>query len=207
MINKYPYTNFHELNLDWIVEKMLQVSNDVETINKWKDEWTDEFEDIRTLIDDLNSKYTTLESDFNILVETVATNFAQLTTEFDTRFRNQEDRINLLFEKQKKEVSDRLDAFQLEVRRTLELMNSRINSLENRLNYVLDNLLDNVLMINPFTGLKESVVNVINYLSSLHMVDGITANAYDTLELTATYYDGKELTATQYDTNATNLLP
>lgn len=207
MINKYPYTNFHELNLDWIVEEMLKVSKDVETINKWKDEWTDEFEDIRTLIDDLNTKYTSLEADFNNLVTTVNTNFTILTNEFTNKFNAQEDKINLLFEKQKKEVSDRLDTFQTEVRNTLNLMNSRIDAMNNRLNYVLDNLLDNVLMVNPFTGLKESVVNVINYLSSLHMVDGITANEYDLLELTATYYDGKELTATQYDINATNLLP
>lgn len=27
MINKYPYTNFHELNLDWIVGKIKEVES------------------------------------------------------------------------------------------------------------------------------------------------------------------------------------
>lgn len=37
MIHKYPYTNFHELNLDWIVEKVKELEEGygdiVQTIN------------------------------------------------------------------------------------------------------------------------------------------------------------------------------
>lgn len=33
LFENFPYTNFHELNLDWIVQSMKNVSNDVEQIN------------------------------------------------------------------------------------------------------------------------------------------------------------------------------
>ena len=32
MISKYPYTNFHELNLDWIIEKIKELNDGIYTL-------------------------------------------------------------------------------------------------------------------------------------------------------------------------------
>lgn len=207
MINHFPYTNFHELNLDWIVSTMKQISTNIDDINSWKESWTVEFEDIKDIIDELNSKYLKLESDYQEFINTINANFDTLENQIDARFDTLENRINIDFQTQKQEISNRISTLEAETFATLSLMNSRINEMDLKLTNVLNNLLDNVMMTNPFTGIRESVVNVINTLASLHMLDGISAEDYDALDLTATYYDAKELTATDYDFNASNLLP
>ena len=42
--NKYPYTDFHELNLDWIINRIKELTKDwMDTVSEWnstKEEWT-----------------------------------------------------------------------------------------------------------------------------------------------------------------------
>lgn len=53
-------------------------------------------------------------------------------------------------------------------------------------------------MIDPFTGEKNLVKNVVYKLSAFHR-EGLTANEYDELLLTAEEYDNKLITAFNYD--------
>ena len=38
MFENFPYTNFHELNLDWLLNRMKKNSEDQETLKKYVDE-------------------------------------------------------------------------------------------------------------------------------------------------------------------------
>ncbi len=55
-------------------------------------------------------------------------------------------------------------------------------------------------MYNPYTGEYSTITDVMMYLYNSQRV-GITAAAYDALQLTATNYDGLSLTAYDYDMN------
>lgn len=55
-----------------------------------------------------------------------------------------------------------------------------------------------VSMRNPFTGLIDSVQNVIDRLVNLHR-NALTSIGYDNAEFTADMYDGLELSAYEYD--------
>lgn len=37
MFEKFPYTNFHELNLDWILDRMKKNSEDLVTLKEYVD--------------------------------------------------------------------------------------------------------------------------------------------------------------------------
>lgn len=65
MINKYPYTNFHELNLDWIVGKI----KELETV----------YTDIPGLINDTIEKMIEDGTLTVALVETYNANTEELT--------------------------------------------------------------------------------------------------------------------------------
>ena len=37
MFNRYPYTNFHDLNLDWMLEEMTLIAKDIQDLTDWKE--------------------------------------------------------------------------------------------------------------------------------------------------------------------------
>ena len=51
--NEYPYTDFHELNLDWILEKVKFLLKSVEDIEGWIETHKTEYEELKSLYDDI----------------------------------------------------------------------------------------------------------------------------------------------------------
>lgn len=53
--NKYPYTDFHELNADWIIKHFKEFLEEIESLDHWKEEHEKEYEELKKLYDDLMS--------------------------------------------------------------------------------------------------------------------------------------------------------
>ena len=51
--NEYPYTDFHELNLSWVLEKMRMILDALQKIDGWIEEHQAEYEELKKLYDDL----------------------------------------------------------------------------------------------------------------------------------------------------------
>lgn len=51
--NKYPYTDFHELNLDWILATVKNLFKAVQEIDSWMDTHQEEYEKLKALYDDI----------------------------------------------------------------------------------------------------------------------------------------------------------
>lgn len=51
--NKYPYTDFHELNLDWILKTVKDLFAAVQQIDGWMDQHQTEYEELKALYDDI----------------------------------------------------------------------------------------------------------------------------------------------------------
>lgn len=58
-------------------------------------------------------------------------------------------------------------------------------------------------IINPFTGLQDTIQNVVDWLASLHY-SGYTADVYDDFDMTAETYDNKLITARAFNFSAWN---
>lgn len=49
--NKYPYTDFHELNLDWVLKTVKDLFAAVQQIDSWMDQHQAEYEELKALYD------------------------------------------------------------------------------------------------------------------------------------------------------------
>ena len=176
MFNTYPYTDFHELNLDWILKKMqeLQAQMDeliqkaIDEAKEYAKEYIDEqmadierqFADLERAVSDLSTEYHT---DFNALNNTV--------NAFITNMTNQ---MNAL----KQYVNDALTAQSMQMVLLIQQNNEYLLA-------EMETYLNQIKVINFFTGEMVTIQDMFNYLAGLHLNDSID---YDTMALRAKTY-------------------
>ena len=51
--NEYPYTDFHELNLSWVITKVKELLDRMRKIEEWSQEWQDTVDKLQKFYDDL----------------------------------------------------------------------------------------------------------------------------------------------------------
>lgn len=211
--HKYPYTNFHELNLDWILEKINEFDA---TLKSWKD-IIDELESHLAEIDSFDERITSLEnatSDLNDIrqhlinldYEMAATNerINDLFTHFsliDIQF----DEVNRHINNLKDYVDNRDTALALDYNHKLYELEIKLRVAFKMLEDEIDLLLQIINQIdtsvyNPWPRIigKESIQKNINYAYE-DLADNIPlAMEYQELGLTASEYAAFGLTAREY---------
>lgn len=55
LFDHFPYTNFHELNLAWILEHFCEFIKAIDELQDWKTEHEKEYEELKKLYDDIVS--------------------------------------------------------------------------------------------------------------------------------------------------------
>lgn len=53
IFNQFPYTDFHELNADWIIKHFKEFIDQLKTIDGWIDEHQKEYEELKEIYDTL----------------------------------------------------------------------------------------------------------------------------------------------------------
>lgn len=208
--NEYPYTNFHDMNMDWILHQLKKITEDINALNEWKayrterDAWLDES------IADLNSKYADLMILYNTFVDTVNARFDELTREITDQVDALEERITIQVNALETRVTNQVNAldremrdamtnFQASVNALLGVYNTRIIAVEQGLIDVENQIPNMMNIVDPYTGQINSIVNVIYEIVNESKANALTADAYDSAALTASAYDALGLTAYTYD--------
>lgn len=194
--NEYPYSNVHELNLDWIIEKIKELKDEVAIVVELSKTWQSQVDDLNARMQAIEEENLRLSSLYDSFVEQVEAQFQELSEE---TIRN--------FEILTQRIDNEFDELESQINETLLIFDRRLEYLDKKLDDTLNNLPYLIFMTSPFTGEEDNIVNIIDELASGQRVNSLTALEYDDLELTAQTYDNKELTAYEYDWNGKNLLP
>ena len=163
--NKYPYSDFHELNLDWILETVSNLEKRVdylkteflEQANKYTDEKFAEFK----------SDLAELEQELNTVVGKLQEQYSEFTRVINARIQFIQNDIDNLNQK--------IDA---EIIGANEYTNQAIAQNNDYLIEKLSETLGSLLVINFFTGEKVTIQEMFDTLAKLHIQDPLTYTEY-----------------------------
>lgn len=194
-INQFPYSDFHELNLDWLIKVTKESAAKIAYLEE-------EFAKIEVLTEEqiqimINESIASNNIEVYAAINTVKTSLEQqlhdLDTDLTARYKAYTDAQIAL----QNIYIDNQDVFYFDQAKSYSDSNLALAK-----NYVDVKILDYTMMINPITGVYDDVRNVVDdIISYFHTADALTAIEYDALELTAEDYDNYELTAYDYDFN------
>lgn len=172
IFNNYPYTDFHEMNLDWVLRILKEMDSRIDVLKdeilREAIEATEEYVDEKMA--DVLSEFADLKSDFIVL----QSNFNSLNAEF-IQLRN--------------ETQNKLTQLENDIINAVIGVNQRTDLLlQNMYDQIFSDLstqLSQIKVINYFTGEQVSVQDMFNYLAMLHLNDSID---YDTMAYRAKTY-------------------
>ena len=171
MFNEYPYTDMHELNLDWCIAKIKELDKRVDDITediavivyeeavKYIDEHlADVIAEFNQLKIDVEEEIRQVEEDFDGLNQ----QFIDLAGDFDALAASVEYKINQL----KIYIDGQIAGVNLRTDAAIAANN----------NYILGQLeqfLSQIKVLNFFTGEYVSIQDMFDYLAMLHVSDGL----------------------------------
>ena len=192
--NKYPYSDFHELNLDWILETVSNLEKRVDSLknefleqaNKYTDEKFAEFKN------DLSE----LEKELNTVVGELQTQYSEITRVINARIQFIQNDIDNLNQK--------IDA---EIIGANEYTNQAIIQNNNYLIEKLSETLSSLLVINFFTGEKVTIQEMFDTLAKLHIQEPLTYTEYAEKNITNTNLSLLNITYTDLVLKGKQLIP
>lgn len=199
-VNQFPYSDFHEMNLDWLINKTKENNEKIATLEEEfaKIEVVTE-EHIQAMIDaSIAANNISVYQAINQVRNDLYDALNALDVDITARYKAYTDAQIAL----QKIYIDNQDIFYDNLAKSYA-----DTALNNAKSYTDEQVLSYTMMVNPITGVYEDVRNVVNDIVSYFHTDGsLTAGEYDALDLTAQDYDNYELTAYDYDFNGKNLL-
>lgn len=188
-INQFPYSDFHELNIDWLLSEAKKLRVNVDYLNE-------EFTKIKILtVDEINSLIDSAIASNNIVLYNRMIELKnQITSEYQAYVVNQINQLKTYVDNQDVYYDGLAKSY---ADNTLVLANQ----------YTDSKILNVTMMVNPITGEYDDVRNVVNdIVLYFHTENTLTAGEYDALDLTAQGYDSYDLSAYDYDYNGKILL-
>ena len=188
-INQFPYSDFHELNLDWLINK----TKELEDTTKYL---VEEFSKIEILTEQYIQAMINASIAANnlILAQQLIDLKAEITTEYKGYVTAQINALTVYIDNQDVYYDGLAQGY-------------AASALSEAKDYVDAEVLDYTMMINPITGVYEDVRNVVeDIVTYFHTNDALTAAEYDALDLTASAYDAYDITAYDYDFSGKTIL-
>ena len=219
--NKYPYTDFHEMNLDFLLTEYQAIVDKTNTIIDWVNNHQIEYEEAI-------QRLTAVENEIATFEQRVEAEFEALSQHFEEEFARQTEMLNQELARVKAEIAQEMLVLRQEVEQAitefrneveqlkvdvanaiiqlkaevnqaiiqmysiLEANNEYVfNYVENRLQEFIDSFPE-IITVYVYNPCRGYVTNVQTAINDLYSVACVWG-------LTAEQYDSLELTASEYD--------
>lgn len=191
--HKYPYTNFHDLNLDWILQQLNEMDQRIDNViadavaqaNKYTDQQLAQF-----------------RQDFEILTDQVYKAMDELN--------EQQQQFIADVNKTIEAINAKVDKLDNDLTAGIQAMQAYTDlAIDNNNEYILqqiDSQLIGIKVVNYFTGEKVTIQEMFNILAQFHLEDAMTYTQYAGKEVTFTQLASLSITYSQLISNGNNLV-
>lgn len=207
--NKYPYTDFHELNIDWLLTEFKKLTDSYQEIIDWIENDARNFNILLNRIIALEDQTQTMQSQISAERIRVDAQFDNVTSEFSRQYdritREYTDMYSAILTDVDSALSDLASVVYQNKVELLQAINDGDTAVRNWVEAYLQTFIENLpdyeqlIIYNPVQGIQTNVQTAINDLYDYFNAYALTAQQYDNLMLTADDYDSYGLTAHEYD--------
>lgn len=184
MFPEYPYLNVNDLNLDYLLNRVKKIEDQIQNI---KDEIEGEiFEWVQEQLQPFEEQLNALIEEVNNLSEEVESTLSA----YDQRITDFENTVNAKIAAIRQDLVNAIAAVNELTDLKIEQNNTWL------LNEISQNVGDLFQVLNPFTGTIMSIQEMIDYLSAFHIVDGIDYSTMNTRALTYAAFNALNISYT-----------
>ena len=195
--NQYPYSDFHELNLDWMISKITEFDEKLDNYEYTVLEKAKEYTDSA-----IQESYSSLVSEFDAFKNEVTTLISGLDSKYDEFVNTVNDRMAIT------------DANVLAISRKVDLVLAEANNYTNQAiinnnDYIIDQTtkaLETVTVLNYFTGARTSIQDMFDYLAQFHLQNAISVDTLVARAKTVNVLISYNMTMTQLATNGATII-
>ena len=183
-MNKYPYTDFHELNADYLLQRLKTVEEKLATIKE--DIESEVLAWVQTQLEPYERQLNELITE----VQNLERSTQETLSQYDTRINNFINQVNAQIVEIRTELVNSIQAVNALTDLKIEQNNIYL------LNEITENVGNLFVVLNPFTGEMVTIQDMVDYLSAFHINDAIDYDTMATRALTYTQVDALNITYT-----------
>lgn len=167
--NDYPYTDFHELNLDWVIKKITEFEKEINNIE------TSILDQAKTYTDNaIAERLSGVEEEFSKFKSEVNAEISKLDGRFNALITTVNARMEI--------TEGKFRQLEAKVNTVLAEANEYTNyAIQQNNAYIIDQTtkaLSTVTVLNYFTGARVSIQEMFDYLAQFHLDNAVS---YDEL--------------------------
>lgn len=204
LFEQFPYANFHELNLDWILKKIKELDEKVDSIEdrilKEANDYTDQ------QIAGLRRDFAELEADFTAFKSDINAQFAAYTAKQDKAFADYQKLVNAQIDLLEQEIRDARAELKTMLRQANAYTDASIAMLLLQLPDIITKNIKNAKVYNLLTGKYVTIQAMFDFLCMFHAPDALTCGEMFARNNTCTQITTYNKTCQEFITSAANFV-
>ena len=204
LFEQFPYSNFHELNLDWILKKIKELDDKVDSIEdrilKEANAYTDQ------QIAGLRRDFAELEADFVAFKSDINAQFAAYTAKQDKAFADYQKLVNAQINLLEQEIRDAKAELQTLLKQANAYTDASIAMLLLQLPDIITKNIKNAKVYNLLTGKYVTIQAMFDFLCLFHAPGALTCTGVFERNNTCTEIQQYNKTCNDFITDARNFI-